>query len=223
MSIAPLLTGALAGSRPVSEHETDNRIMDAVVAELCETPLRKLSLEDVADRAGLTRMTVYRRFGDRQRVITATLDREVSRFLNAVVAADDPDAPPSDRIATAFATGLMLAHGHPVVAHLRSTRPGELLDNAVADDGFVIAAGSAFIASRLQRPGAKSRPDDHRRTGELLARLFIVLVLMPPPSVDLTDPDQARELAREVVVPIIARGQGGGGVRSRRGAAKPPG
>jgi AcrR family transcriptional regulator len=60
-------------------------------------------------------MTLYRRFGSRDRVIEATMAREVSRFLNAVVAADDQDAPPSDRIAT----GLMLADGHPVVAHLR--------------------------------------------------------------------------------------------------------
>jgi hypothetical protein len=33
-------------------------------------------------------------------------------------------------------------------------------------------------------------------------RLFIAIVLLPPPSVDLTDPDQARRLARDLAVPL---------------------
>jgi hypothetical protein len=39
--------------------------------------------------------------------------------------------------------------------------------------------------------------------GELIARLFVALVLMPPPSVDLSDPKQARRLARETIAPIV--------------------
>src|SRR3954454_10718651 len=107
--LGAIISRSLAGELSISDHETDQRIMDAVVAELRVTPMRKLSLEDIADRAGVTRMTVYRRFGDRPQVIEAAVAREVSRFFDGLLAADDPTAPARDRIADSFATALTLA------------------------------------------------------------------------------------------------------------------
>lgn len=203
---ATIITRALAGKAAVSEHETDQRIIDAVLAELLLTPLRRLSLEDVARRAGITRMTVYRRFGDRERVIEAALTREVGTFLAGVAAADDPSASTEQRIADAFAAGLQLVHSNPLSQHILAEDPGQFLDLALADDGLVLAAGSAFLAAQIERnrrPG--SAVPDAQRTGELLGRLFVALVLMPPPSVDLADPEQARSFARELIAPILLR------------------
>ena len=206
-SLGPAIGRALSGAVTVSGHETDQRIIDAVIGELLVTPLRKLALEDVARRAGVTRMTVYRRFGDREHLIDATFAREVARFLDGVSAADDPDADPTERIATAFATALRLAHSHPVVAHWLATSPGDLLETILADDAFILAAGSAFIATGIGEMGPlrASTEAERQRLGELLARLFAALVLMPPPSVDVTDADQARNLARELIAPLIVR------------------
>jgi AcrR family transcriptional regulator len=159
-------------------------------------------LLSVAVRAGVTRMTVYRRFGDRHKVIEAAVARDVSRFFDELVAADDPTAPARERIADSFATALSLSFGHPVVAHLLATDPGALLETVLADDGAILAMGSAFIAGHLATPGRPPTPAQ-RRTGELLARMFIALLTMPPTSVDLADGDQARALAREAVVPLI--------------------
>jgi AcrR family transcriptional regulator len=202
-TLGPIISRSLAGELSVSEHETDQRIMDAVIAELGVTPMHKVSLEDVAERAGVTRMTVYRRFGDRPHVIEAALARDISRFFDGLVAADDPDAPPTERIVSSVATALSLAHGHPVLAHVLATNPGQLLETVLADDGAVLAMGSAFIAGHLAPRGRRPNAGQ-RRTGELLARLFLSLLMMPPPSVDLTDAEQTRALAREVVVPLIA-------------------
>lgn len=204
-SLGPLIGRALSGGVTVSDHQTDHRIIDAVIAELLVTPLRKLALEDVARRAGLTRMTVYRRFGDREHLIEVTFAREVARFLDGIEAAGDSDAEPTEQIATAFATGLQLAHKHPVVAHWLATSPGDLLETFLADDAFIVAAGSAFIASSIGEMGSvrTSTEAEPQRSGELLARLFAALLLMPPPSVDLADFDQARTLVRELIAPLI--------------------
>lgn len=206
-SLGPLIGRALSGGVAVSDHHTDQRIIDAVLAELLVTPLRKLALEDVARRAGLTRMTVYRRFGDREHLIEGTFAREVARFLDEVAAAGDAEAEPTEQIAAAFAAGLRLAHSHPVVAHWLATSPGDLLETILADDAFIVTAGSAFIASSIGEMGPlrTSTAGEPQRSGELLARLFAALLLMPPPSVDLTDPDQARKLARELIAPLIVR------------------
>ena len=204
-TLGPVIGRALSGGVAVSDHQTDQRIIDAVIGELLVTPLRKLALEDVARRAGVTRMTVYRRFSDREHLIEATFAREVARFLGAVSAAGDSEAEPTERIATAFATALGLAHSHPVVAHWLATSPGDLLETILADDAFIVAAGSAFIAASIGEVSPLRAPTEvePQRSGELIARLFAALVLMPPPSVDLTDADQARKLARELIAPLI--------------------
>ncbi len=200
-ALAPILGRALGGAATVGSGETDQRIADAVVAELLATPLRKLSVEDVAQRAGVTRMTVYRRFGDRQALIDATFARELATLLEAVAGADDEEAEPSERMATAFATALGLVHSHPLVAHWLATNPGDLLVTVLADDAFVLDAATAFLeAGIVDMTGGGS---DARRTAELLARLFAALVLMPPASIDLTDSDQARRLARELIAPLV--------------------
>jgi AcrR family transcriptional regulator len=204
--LAPLISRALSGAAPVSAHDTDQRIIDGLLAELLVTPLRKVSLEDVARRSGVTRMTVYRRFGDRERLIEATLSREIQRFLGGVAAADDPSAPLEERIALAFAAGLRLVHSNPLVAHMLATAPGELLDLTLADDSLILNAGSAYLAAQIRQiHGRKGARAAAQRMGELITRLFVALVLMPPPSVDLTDPKQARQLARETIAPIVLK------------------
>lgn len=209
--LAGLLDATVPRDRPGPVHPTDERIMDAVVKELCVVPLARVTLDGVAARAGLTRTTVYRRFGSRDRLLDATIAREVARFLAAVAEADDPGAPPAERVASSFATALTLAHAHPVVAHMLATDPGEAFDTLAADDGFVVRAGSAFVATHLAEGDPRHPHPDPVRTGEVLARLFVALVLLPPLSVDLTDAEQARRLARDVVVPIIAGVRGGPG------------
>lgn len=147
-------------------------------------------------------MTLYRRFGNRERLIEATIAREVAGFLDAVQQADDPGGSPTERIAEAFATALQLANSHPLVARWLGTSPGELLELVLADSGFVITAGSSFLAARITELAPEREPDA-ARLGELLARLFLALVLVPPRAVDLTDLDQARSLARELIAPLV--------------------
>jgi AcrR family transcriptional regulator len=205
--LGSVLARALAGSTDIDSHPTNDRIMDATLEELAVTGLSELVVEDVARRAGVTRMTVYRRFGDRQRLIEATMARESARLLAAVAAADDPGAHPVDRIVRNLMTSLTVARRHPLVAHWLATDPGELLDAVLANDAAVLRAGAAFIAAtiRAARPPGGAKGPDPDRAGDLLVRLYAALVLMPPPSVDLDDPRQVEALARDLIAPILVR------------------
>jgi|SRR5262245_13845767 len=209
LRIGSVLGLALARSTDVGSHPTNDRIMDATLEELAESSLSELVVEDVARRAGVTRMTVYRRFGDRRRLIEATMARESARLLAAVAAADDPRADPVDRIVRMLTTSLAVARRHPLVAHWLATNPGELLDAVLANDAAVLRAGGTYIAATIRaasaaaRPSRRSRGPDPDRTGDLLVRLFAALVLMPPPSIDLDDPCHVETLARDLIAPIL--------------------
>jgi AcrR family transcriptional regulator len=212
--LASVLRRARSGSSEPGSHPTDDRIMDATVAELAASGLSELAVEDVARRAGVSRMTVYRRFGDRRHLIEKTMARESARLLAAVAAADDPGADPVDRIVRALTTSLTTARRQPLVAHWLATNPGELLNAVLANDAAVLRAGASYIAATIRAASPRTRQQSRAsrdpgpdRAGDLLVRLYAALVLMPPPSVDLDDPRQVESLARELIAPILVRGR----------------
>jgi AcrR family transcriptional regulator len=203
LGLASMLGRVLARSTMVGSHPTNDRIMDATLEELAHSGLAELVVEDVARRARVTRMTVYRRFGDRQRLIEATMARESARLLAAVTAADNPGAAPVERIVRSLTTSLTVARRHPLVAHWLATNPGELLDAVLANDAAVLRAGAAYITGTIRAANRRARGHGPERTGDLLVRLFAALVLMPPPSIDLDDPRHVEALARDLIAPIL--------------------
>ena len=75
-------------SRAAGAAATGERILDAAVAAFWEQPTGQVSLDDVARRAGVTVQTVIRRFGGRDGLMAAGVERESRR----VEAERDPAA-----------------------------------------------------------------------------------------------------------------------------------
>jgi len=67
------------GVRAERAAETAERILDAFVALFWERPGLSFSLDEVADRAGVTVQTVIRRFGGRDGLMAAAAEREHAR------------------------------------------------------------------------------------------------------------------------------------------------
>src|SRR5579859_3555125 len=66
-------------ARAESAALTGERILDAAVEMFFEEPARTISLDEVADRAGVTVQTVIRRFGGRDALLAAAAERETER------------------------------------------------------------------------------------------------------------------------------------------------
>jgi AcrR family transcriptional regulator len=73
-------------ARAASAAATGERILDAAVEAFWEGPTVQLSLDDLASRAGVTVQTVIRRFGGKDGVIAAAVERETAK----VAATRDP-------------------------------------------------------------------------------------------------------------------------------------
>ncbi len=73
-------------ARAASAAATGERILDATVAMFWEGPSLQFSLNDIATRAGVTVQTVIRRFGGKDGVIAAAIERETAK----VAATRDP-------------------------------------------------------------------------------------------------------------------------------------
>ncbi|KRE91976.1 MULTISPECIES: TetR/AcrR family transcriptional regulator [unclassified Arthrobacter] len=78
-------------NRAASAAATGRRILQATLDLFMEGPLADVTLNAVAERAGVTVQTVIRRFGDRMGLIHATAE-----FASTEVAAQRGAAPPGD-------------------------------------------------------------------------------------------------------------------------------
>src|SRR5947209_7141162 len=100
---------------PVS---TPARILDAAFGSLQDFGLTRLTVEDVAQRAGLSRQTVYRYFPSKDHLMLALVSREEEKFLDGVRAAfvehDDLD----EAIARSTRFVLSYAREHPLLDRL---------------------------------------------------------------------------------------------------------
>src|SRR3954462_5164187 len=78
-----LLRQALApeGAPP---DETTERILAGAVEHAEDFGMRRFTMDDVARRVGVSRVTVYRYFPKKDRLIEAVLLREMRRFLREV-------------------------------------------------------------------------------------------------------------------------------------------
>lgn len=105
---------------------TEARILDAAYAQVMAVGLRRTTLTDVAERAGLARMTVYRRFPDVTSVLQALMMREFTWILDQV--RDDGTEPAERaRIVAASVRGLDLLWTHELFLRLLDVDPELLL------------------------------------------------------------------------------------------------
>lgn len=202
--ISALLARALGPA--AAEHDDDalaTRILDATVQEAAAVGLRRLAIEDVARRAGTTRVTVYRRFGRREDLIEAMAVRETHRFLALVSRAIAPLDRIEDKGAEAFVAGLRFMHSHPVSRRAMESEPEAIVQYLRAEGGLLFRLGRDFVAEgmRAASPGAE--------TGELaetLARIFVSFLLLPDSLVALDDEDAVRDYVRRCIAPLTRAG-----------------
>jgi AcrR family transcriptional regulator len=205
VSIAGALTAG-AGAPPEPD-ATAARILDAALALAAESGLRHLTMDDVARRAGVGRMTVYRRFGDRQRLVDALAAREAAAVLAALDAASRPDDPIDEQVAAGFATAIRLAREHPLLNRLARIEPDAVVW-ALRDDGSALfATCRAQLAERLraaQRAGVLAGAAAVDQAAELLVRLVVSFVLVEDTVLPLDGEEAARAVARRLVAPMLS-------------------
>lgn len=190
--------------------EVDEKIMDAALDRILQLGIRRSSLEDIARRAGINRITIHRRFAGKDKLVEAVIERETRRMLDEVTAiaeaADGVDA----QIEETTLHVLLQTRIHRLVTHLLRVAPDEALSFYTVQGEHLVGLGIDYISGMLtyaQNAGLIDRYDP-RPVAELVARLAHSLMLTPGNSggTDFTDPDQARAFVRTTIVPLMKHG-----------------
>jgi AcrR family transcriptional regulator len=172
----------------VAGPDTRTRILDAALAVIDRKGLARLSLEDVAAEAGVSRQTVYRHVGGRDGLITATILREEEVFLRSlrtavetsVQEAGDPSATLRRALAAAIRTALRDARRHPLLGRLLDTEPAALLPFLIDGKGPVLSAAKTVVVDLLGSLVPQLEPVELDRVAEACTRLLVSYAISPP-------------------------------------------
>jgi AcrR family transcriptional regulator len=182
-----------------------DRVAAAALDEFAEHGIRRTSMEDVARRAGVSRMTVFRRFASKQRLVEIVIAREVHRGMQELDLLWEGAETLEDRLVAGFEFAGRYVRGHPLFDRLLRSEPEVLLPPLTLDGGPVLELYRSLIAQRLQvevNAGRAATPDLDG-VAEVIARLAISLLLTRDGTITLDNPQSVRRLVNLTLLPML--------------------
>jgi AcrR family transcriptional regulator len=186
--------------------EITARVVEGALRAIARFGLAKLTVDDVARQAGISRATLYRYFPGRGAVLAAVIASETGRLQRELDEVLGDSTTLAEALAAVAGYGARAFAGHQALQHLLATEPGAVLPHLCfsgADSLLRVAADR--IAPHLCR---FMGPLEARRTGEWLARIVLSYGLAPPAG-----PTEAAVLGvvSEFVIPAAEERAGGAG------------
>lgn len=189
----------------VGEDALFDRVAAAALDEFAEHGIRRTSMEDVARRAGVSRMTIFRRFASKQGLVEVVIAREVHRGMQELDLLWEGAETLEDRLVAGFEFAGRYVRGHPLFDRLLRSEPDVLLPPLTLDGGPVLELYRSLIAKRLQaevNAGRAATPDIDG-VAEVTARLAISLLLTRDGTITLDDPNSVRRLVNLTLLPML--------------------
>jgi TetR/AcrR family transcriptional regulator, repressor for uid operon len=190
----------------VDGDEATARILDAAYEQFCRLGIRRSTMEDVAQRAGVSRITVYRRFASKDALVEQVIRREFRRYFDQFLVDIQQARTLADRVVLGFASSLRAIRRNPLIGGLMAVEPDMVVPSMIGDGGRTMATVARFVAGQLrkeQSAGNVSRDVDVELVAELMVRVSTSFLITPTQLIDLDDDEQVHAVARRFLVPML--------------------
>jgi AcrR family transcriptional regulator len=159
---------------------TTAAILDAAVAEFERHGFRRVALDDVARRAGLSRTTIYRRFAGRDELVAAVIDRENAALLVEIARELTEAGPQTNIYVEAFTAAIMKFRDHRVLNRVIAEEPALALDLARRHYPAAVERIADALAVILP-PGfaARAGPQAVSELADVILRYALMALLLP--------------------------------------------
>ncbi|MFI9412902.1 helix-turn-helix domain-containing protein [Nocardia gamkensis] len=183
-----------------SSTRSSETLLDAAVALIADSGLDNLTLSAVAERAGVSRATAYREFGDKDGLVSAVGRNEIGRMVAAAYREIDLFAPAAEvaRSSTLFA--LRYLRKHAAFGYIRRHEPARLLDVAITHGGSELNLVETVAA--IAAPLIAARDDSALALSPVQAAEVVVRAVLSHALIqrsNLTDEQIADTVARAVI------------------------
>jgi TetR/AcrR family transcriptional repressor of uid operon len=190
--------------------DANAEVLDAAFDLFCRQGIQRTTMEDVARRAGLSRITVYRRVRSKETLVEQVVLREFRRYLDQFLLDIGQAETVEDRVVVGFISSLRAIRSNPLIEGLMAAEPDLLAPSILGEGGHNLAIVGQFLAGQLrreQRAGNVSSAVDVDLVAELMVRVSTSFLLTPSERVDLDDEAQLGEIARQFLVPMLQPAQ----------------
>jgi TetR/AcrR family transcriptional regulator, repressor for uid operon len=186
--------------------QTRTRILDAAYEQFCRMGIQRSTMEDVARRAGVSRITVYRRFATKDTLVEHVVRREFRRYFDQFLVDIEQAGTVADRVVLGFVSSLRAIRRNPLIGGLMAAEPDLLVPSMINDGGRTLATVRQFVAGQLRREqhaNTVSADLDADLVAELMVRVSASFLAIPSHVVDLDDDEQLAAVARQYLVPML--------------------
>ena len=182
---------------------TTEAILDAAVVEFERHGLRRVALEDVARRAGVSRTTIYRRFANKDELIAAVVERENVSLFADIATELKQAGPQSNYYVEAFTLSILRFRRHRVLNRMMSDEPALVLELASRHYGAAIermadALREIFPEGFADRIGAEAVDE----LADTILR-YAAMALLLPGARPLDTADDIRAFATRHFLPSL--------------------
>ena len=198
-----------AGPAP-GDDAVGDRIAAAALEQFAEFGIRRSTVSDIARRAGVSKMTVFRRFTNKEGLVQAVIAGELRRALAEIDRRWGVASTIEERLVEGFVFAVSFVRGHPLFDKLLRAEPEMLLPLLTVDGAPVLALYRMLIAERLQVEidAGRAAPADVDQASEVIARLAISLILTREGSITLDDRSTIEALVRDTLLPMLRLPEG---------------
>ncbi|KRA37657.1 MULTISPECIES: TetR/AcrR family transcriptional regulator [unclassified Nocardioides] len=189
-----------------------HRILDAALQQFAELGIRRSTIGDVARAAGIDRVTVYRRIGNKDQVVQAVVTREATRLFEEVTATARRGATLEERVELGFTAMMQQVRGHALLARMLQVEPDLVLMQLTTEGSRLVTGavvGTLGFFEEAVQDGLLASTDGMEASAELLVRVVHSYLLTPRALIELDTPAQLGEFARDHLVPMVLRARGG--------------
>ena len=178
-------------------------ILDAALLEFERHGVRRVALDDVARRAGVSRTTIYRRFANRDDLVAAVIERENAALFADIATELKHAGPQSNYYVEAFTLSILRFRRHRVLNQLVTEDPAFVLELAhrhwsAAIERMADALRVIFPAGFADRIGEQAVTD----LADTILR-YAGMVLMLPSVTPLDTADDIRAFATTHFLPSL--------------------
>ena len=186
---------------------TSRRIVDAALRQFELFGINRSTVEQITRRAGLSRVTLYRRFPGKRQLIEAVMMRKLTGFLEDLEREIATYPTAEDKLTEGFVFALAALREDALLSRLLESEPETFVPYLTVQGAPVLQAAADFLATHLARDLDDDRTGTELLTvADLTVRLMISFVLTPHTTVDLDDPQTARAYAQKYLAPILTGG-----------------
>ncbi|MEV6106635.1 TetR/AcrR family transcriptional regulator [Streptomyces sp. NPDC051940] len=152
----------------------DDAVLDAVRDCVLAVGVRRTTLTDVARRAGVSRMTLYRRWPDVRALVGDLMTREwLAAARGALPAADDP-RPVREQLVEGLTDGARALRGHPLFRKIVDVDPELLLPYVLDRRG----ASQDALLEQLEVTLRAGHADGSVRAGDAVRQARVLLLVV---------------------------------------------